>query len=161
MSSTPSSRPTAPTSRAGCRGPRGRLDGTREFIASTIGQDLDRGGRQVALIVAGKIAGVLGYHAPDRENHSVCLGYWLASDQQGRGLMTTAVRTLVGHAFDEWELNRVEIRVAPTTSAAGRSPSGSVSARRACCARRSASATSTATSILYARLASEWRLCHP
>ena len=52
-------------------------------------------------------------HEIDRENRTTTIGYWLAEDQQGRGLMTAAVKRLLEHAFDELRLNRVGIEVAP------------------------------------------------
>jgi ribosomal-protein-serine acetyltransferase len=58
------------------------------------------------------LCGVAAYQPIDWENWSVALGYYLAADCQGRGLMTRAVRALVTHAFTELGLNRVEIRCA-------------------------------------------------
>jgi ribosomal-protein-serine acetyltransferase len=87
------------------------LDGTAEFIRTAINQERDGDGLQVAVIVDGTIAGVLG-HEIDRANRATRIGYWLAEDQQGRGLMTAAVNRLVKHAFDQMRLNRVEIEVA-------------------------------------------------
>jgi ribosomal-protein-serine acetyltransferase len=86
--------------------------GTAEFVRKSIKQEADDDGFQVAVIVDGAIAGVLG-HEVDRENRTTTIGYWLAEDQQGRGLMTAAVKRLLEHAFDELRLNRVGIEVAP------------------------------------------------
>ncbi len=88
------------------------VDGTAEFVRKSIKQEADDDGFQVAVIVDGAIAGVLG-HEVDRENRTTTIGYWLAEDQQGRGLMTAAVKRLLEHAFDELRLNRVGIEVAP------------------------------------------------
>ena len=87
-------------------------DGTAEFVRKSIKQEADDDGFQVAVIVDGAIAGVLG-HEVDRENRTTTIGYWLAEDQQSRGLMTAAVKRLLEHAFDELRLNRVGIEVAP------------------------------------------------
>ncbi len=57
--------------------------------------------------------GVAGPHAIDSANRSCQLGYWLDEAHTGCGLMTSAVRALVAHAFTAMELNRVEIRAAP------------------------------------------------
>lgn len=88
------------------------VDGTAEFVRKSIKQEADDDGFQVAVIVDGAIAGVLG-HELDRENRTTTIGYWLAEDKQGRGLMTAAVKRLLEHAFDELRLNRVGIEVAP------------------------------------------------
>jgi ribosomal-protein-serine acetyltransferase len=56
---------------------------------------------------------MVGFHSVSWGNRSTSIGYWLAEDHQGRGIMTTAVRALVDHAFDEWNLHRIEIHCAP------------------------------------------------
>lgn len=67
---------------------------------------------QFAIVEAGRIAGVIGFHEIDWSHAQVGIGYWVAEDRQGRGLVTRAVRALVGIAFEELGLNRVEIHVA-------------------------------------------------
>jgi ribosomal-protein-serine acetyltransferase len=89
------------------------LEGTAEFIRSTVEQERNGDGFQVTLVVEEAIAGVLGYHGVDSKNRITSIGYWLAAESQGRGLMTAAVERLVAHAFDHWALNRVEIRADP------------------------------------------------
>lgn len=86
---------------------------TAEFVRQSMRQRARDDGFQAALRVKGRIAGVVGFHAIDRQNLATTIGYWLAASYQGRGLMTSAVETLVGHAFDEWGLHRVELRAAP------------------------------------------------
>jgi ribosomal-protein-serine acetyltransferase len=54
----------------------------------------------------------VGFHGVDRVNRATSIGYWLAADRQGQGIMTRAVAALVGHALTAWALHRVEIRVA-------------------------------------------------
>ena len=41
----------------------------------------------------------------DRRNtaHSAEIGYWLGREYWGRGIMTTAVRAFIDHAFGGWE----------------------------------------------------------
>jgi ribosomal-protein-serine acetyltransferase len=69
-------------------------------------------GFQTALVLGGRIAGSVGFHALDWTNRGTAIGYWLSAEAEGRGLMTAAVRTLVDHAFDGWRLNRVTIEAA-------------------------------------------------
>ena len=61
----------------------------------------------------GALCGVIGHNDIDPEQRVARLGYWLAADHQGRGLMTACVAAFVEHAFDTYELQTVEIRVAP------------------------------------------------
>ena len=68
-------------------------------------------GFEAAVVLAGRIVGVTGFHAVDWLNRSTSIGYWLAADAEGRGLMTAAVTALLDHAFFEWDLHRVIIEV--------------------------------------------------
>lgn len=88
-------------------------DDSLEFIRATRRQLDDDTGMQLALVdTDGEIAGVAGFHGFDWQNRATTIGYWLAADRQGRGLMTAAVRALVAHAFAERELHRIEIAAA-------------------------------------------------
>lgn len=88
------------------------FDDTLGFIREAEAQAADKDGCQRAVIVDSKIAGVVGFTDLDWENLSTGLGYWLASEHEGFGIMTGAVRTMVEQALKDWGLNRVEIRVA-------------------------------------------------
>ena len=88
-------------------------DDTLQFIRATRRQVADDDGMQVAIIDAdGAIAGVAGFHRIDWANRATSIGYWLAADRQGRGLVTEAVRALVAYAFDERALHRIVIEAA-------------------------------------------------
>jgi ribosomal-protein-serine acetyltransferase len=65
---------------------------------------------QRAVVVDGRIVGMVGLPRVDRENRCAEIGYWLDEAHRGRGVMTTAVAALVDVAFGDWRLNRVEIR---------------------------------------------------
>ena len=55
-------------------------------------------------------AGLIGFKSADAEKRSIEIGYWLREEQQGRGIMTAAVRALCDLAFGEMGMRRVEIR---------------------------------------------------
>lgn len=57
-------------------------------------------------------AGVIGFNQVDWAHSQAEMGYWLAADRQGRGLITRAAAELVRWAFGELGLNRVAILVA-------------------------------------------------
>jgi ribosomal-protein-serine acetyltransferase len=86
------------------------LGGTLDFIRKTRQQLEKDEGLQMVIVLNGQIAGVVGFVERKREANSAGLGYWLAEAHQGRGLMTRAVSALTDHAFDKWDLNRVEIQ---------------------------------------------------
>ena len=88
------------------------LEGTLAFIRTTMRRHAENNGFETALVLDGRIAGAAGFAGVDWVARSTSIGYWLAEAHQGRGLMTSAVRALVDHAFGEWGLHRVEIRAA-------------------------------------------------
>jgi ribosomal-protein-serine acetyltransferase len=86
---------------------------TLAFIRATRRQVADDDGLQFAVVAAeGAIAGVVGFHRFDWANRATSIGYWLAADRQGSGLMTAAVRALVDYAFGDRGLHRIEIAAA-------------------------------------------------
>lgn len=58
----------------------------------------------------GRAAGSIGFKPVDWGSMRVEIGYWLAEPLQGKGLMTAAARVVTDYAFEEWRLNRVDIR---------------------------------------------------
>jgi ribosomal-protein-serine acetyltransferase len=64
-------------------------------------------GFEGAIVLDGRIVGGAGFHGVDWINRSSSIGYWLAAEAVGRGLMSGAVRALLDHAFCVWELHRV------------------------------------------------------
>lgn len=86
---------------------------SRTFLAAAVAQAARGDATQFALVVDGRLAGVVGFHAIDRRLRSTALGYWLGEAYEGHGHVTRAVVSLLDLAFDEWGLVRIEIRAAP------------------------------------------------
>jgi len=57
-----------------------------------------------------RLVGVVAFVWIDPANHSAGIGYWLAQEAEGQGLMTAAVSALLRHGFRTLQLNRIEIR---------------------------------------------------
>jgi ribosomal-protein-serine acetyltransferase len=87
-------------------------EGTLDFIRRSRQVHRDGEGVETALVVDGAIAGVIGVRDVSRMHDSTSIGYWLAPESQGRGLMTAAVRAYLDAAFGPWDLHRVELRAA-------------------------------------------------
>jgi ribosomal-protein-serine acetyltransferase len=86
------------------------------FISTTLSQIANNSGFQTAIRSDKKIVGVIGMHGVDWRNKSTSLGYWLARDAQGRGIMTRAGAAYIAHSFSDLDLHRVEIRCATENS---------------------------------------------
>ena len=80
------------------------------FIRAARRQSQESRGVQLAIVQGRVIIGVAGFHGIDWSRGSTSIGYWLGASHQGAGIMTTAVSAMLDHAFEEWQLHRVEIR---------------------------------------------------
>jgi ribosomal-protein-serine acetyltransferase len=86
---------------------------TLPFIRATRRQIADNDGLQTTIVdPGGAIVGMVGMHRVDWANGGTSVGYWLARDAQGRGVMTEAVRAYVDYAFAILGLHRVVIEAA-------------------------------------------------
>lgn len=59
-----------------------------------------------------QIVGIAGYNQIDWADRRVEIGYWLAAQCQGQGIVTKSCRALIQYAFDDLKLNKVEIHCA-------------------------------------------------
>jgi ribosomal-protein-serine acetyltransferase len=90
------------------------LEGTREFLRKGEQHRAEGSEFNFAIVdAAGRICGMTGLHEVREADRRAELGYWLAADHQGAGLMTAAVRVLVAYGFGELGLHRIAIHVAP------------------------------------------------
>jgi ribosomal-protein-serine acetyltransferase len=82
----------------------------REFIERNLAVE-DPKGQSFGIFFEGKIAGCCGY--VPREEHNVAeIGYWIAREHQGKGIVTRCTRALADHAFRDLNVEFVEIRAA-------------------------------------------------
>jgi ribosomal-protein-serine acetyltransferase len=88
------------------------IDDTRAFITRSREQLTSKDGMSLGLWADDEIVGVAGLHYIDWNDRATSVGFWLAPDYQGRGLMTRAVFGLMKLAFEEYELVRFEGRAA-------------------------------------------------
>lgn len=88
------------------------LEDVVQWIVRGLEQLQRNDGWHAALWYQDRLAGFIGFKPVNWADLRVELGYWLAAEFQGKGLMTDAVRAATDYAFREWRLNRVEIRCA-------------------------------------------------
>lgn len=85
---------------------------TAKFIAFTQREATAGTALHFALYEQNVIVGALGYNRIDPVNRAAYIGYWLAADAQGRGLMTRSVTALVNYGFAKLDLHRQVITCA-------------------------------------------------
>lgn len=131
--------------------------GTVEFLDAAVVQAATGDGTQFAVVCDGAIAGTAGTHRVDWRNASVSLGYWLARDAQGRGLITRAVAALLQRAFEDWDLNRVDIRAAPGNVRSRAVPERLGFAQEGTLREAERHADGFVDLVVYSMLAADWR----
>jgi ribosomal-protein-serine acetyltransferase len=98
-----------------------QVDDTQKFIEFCQQQfDRDLGftmaiwdlSSQMHRLLPPALLGLIGFNRIDTQNQTAYIGYWLAADYQGRGIMTAACRRLIDYAFDTMDLNRIVIACA-------------------------------------------------
>jgi ribosomal-protein-serine acetyltransferase len=83
----------------------------RQFIAEMVlPQWRDNRGPQCGIWLEGTLAGSIGCHPIDWQNRACSLGYWIASQHQGRGIVTRCAATMLDYLFGEMTLHRVVIQ---------------------------------------------------
>jgi ribosomal-protein-serine acetyltransferase len=79
------------------------------FIRGALEKFAANKGFNAGIWADGSIAGVISLHTIDWVNRKGEIGYWLAREFQGRGIMTAAARAVTQHGLVELDLNRIEI----------------------------------------------------
>lgn len=90
---------------------------TADFIAFTEREARAGAALHCAIIEQAMIVGVCGLNRIDAANRCAHIGYWLAADAQGRGLMTQCVTALADHGFRTLHLHRLVIACAESNQA--------------------------------------------
>jgi ribosomal-protein-serine acetyltransferase len=88
------------------------LEDIRIYTRNMLMQFADKGIIQTGIWHQSRLVGAIGYPHLDWEDHKVEIGYWIDAGMQGRGIVTKACRTLVTYAFEQYNLNKVEIHCA-------------------------------------------------
>ena len=69
-------------------------------------------GLNAAILYRGEIVGIAGFNQLNWANKTAYIGYWLGQSYQGHGIMTRVAKGLTNLAFNEFNMNKVEIRAA-------------------------------------------------
>jgi ribosomal-protein-serine acetyltransferase len=86
--------------------------GTRTFLENDVLQRAAGSTATYMVLSGGSITGFIGLHEIDWLNSSFLIGYWIAKDHEGHGIITRACGRLLSMAFDELGMERAVIRCA-------------------------------------------------
>jgi len=87
------------------------------FIKNSFRLYNNRKGITAGIFLNNQLIGVVGFNDLDFVNKIGYIGYWLAKQYQGKGIMTQSVAALITYGFDELSLNRIDLRAAKENKA--------------------------------------------
>lgn len=90
-----------------------KTEHTAAFIHAGLRGFAAREGLACGIRFRGALTGVVGLHRIDWANRRTSLGYWVAEEHQGKGIVTRACAGLLDYVFGELGLNHAEIACAP------------------------------------------------
>ncbi len=88
------------------------LDDSKKYILASIQKTEQQTDYGFVIKYNGNIIGRMGVHFIDAVNKTGTIGYWIAENFQGKGIITNACKALIEFGFNELKLNRIEIKCA-------------------------------------------------
>lgn len=88
------------------------VDDTAEFITEAKNKREKESAISFVLFYDEMLCGVVGYHEINMLTQTGGIGYWLAEDFTGKGIMTAAVKAVVVLGFKQYNLRKIIIRCA-------------------------------------------------
>lgn len=85
-------------------------DSAREFLARSVASRDERNSLGFGLFRGTVFIGSIGFVGFDWDVRKTEIGYWISASEEGKGIVSGAAGRLVGLAFEEMEMNRIEIR---------------------------------------------------
>lgn len=85
------------------------LEDTKLFIEESLRKTQINRAFDAGIWKDNSLCGMIGFHEIDWRHRFVEVGYWLAEDCQGHGLVTRALQIMMLYAFRQFNLNRVEV----------------------------------------------------
>ncbi|HUW24474.1 MAG TPA: GNAT family protein [Patescibacteria group bacterium] len=80
---------------------------SRKFIQRCLKEYEEQTGLELGIWYKDKLIGCIGLHDINKNSRRASIGYWLAAEYQGKGIMTKAVRNLINFGFKKLDLNRI------------------------------------------------------
>lgn len=83
---------------------------TKEFIKECQKKSKKKEGFNYVILYRNKVTGTISLVEISRFRNQAEIGYWLAEEFNGKGIMTRSCRAIVNHCFKDLNLSRVIIR---------------------------------------------------
>jgi ribosomal-protein-serine acetyltransferase len=82
----------------------------QNFVKGTMQRNQDGNEYAFVILVNEKVIGRIGVYKIDSQNKIGEIGYWLAENVQGKGIITRSCQLIIDFCFSDLQLNRIEIK---------------------------------------------------
>ena len=86
------------------------VEDERRWLENRLQDSAESRDIQFLIMYQDTLVGVIGLHGLGSLNKACEIGYWLAENAQGRGIVTRACQELVNYAFTSRDMNSIQIR---------------------------------------------------
>ena len=83
---------------------------SQDFVENYL--DSDRKDLMCSIFFKNQFVGIIGLKDTDFDNKKTEIGYWISEAFQHKGIVTKSCKVLVDFAFDELNMNRIQIKAA-------------------------------------------------
>ena len=92
------------------------LASAEEFIERSKKAIAEKSGQGFGIFRDEEFIGSIGFVYFDWKTRKTEIGYWIDKEDEGKGIVSSACRTLIDYAFDDLSMNRIEIRCSATNA---------------------------------------------
>ncbi len=89
--------------------PEYSLESARDFTRRAQKAIAENAGQTYGIFHNEKIVGAIGFVNCDWQSKRAEIGYWIAKNHEGRGIITASCKALINYAFQELKMNRIEM----------------------------------------------------
>lgn len=98
------------------------IDDTKKFIQECQGGFKDKKKADFGIALDGVWVGSMGLHTIKAESGCGEIGYWLAQEHTGKGIVTKSVEAMIDYGFNKLHLNRIQIQCDEENTASKKIP---------------------------------------
>ena len=85
---------------------------SKNFVRTVKYKDVFAGRWVYGIWYQEKLVGMIDFNEGNKELNQVAIGYWLASEYQGNGIITRSAKKVISYLFNQQEVHRVLIKCA-------------------------------------------------
>jgi ribosomal-protein-serine acetyltransferase len=86
------------------------MESSRKFLSDAIANRREKKNLGFGIFRRDELIGSIGFVEFDWKSRRTEIGYWIDKAEEGKGIVSRACRLLINYAFEDLDMNRIEIR---------------------------------------------------